>query len=169
MSLRIAVVPGDGIGVEVIREATRALGVVAETAGRRIDLTHFEWGAEHYLKTGETLPEGALAMLQDRFDAILLGAMGDPRVPDNRHAAEILLHATPEEARRELFAAFGTLEAAPGGTRLTISADDLDWVARELARLPFDFEIRRPAELRTKLAAHARRLARRANRPQRTR
>jgi len=91
VSLRIAVVPGDGIGVEVIREATKTLGVVAETAGRKITLTHFEWGAEHYLRTGETLPGGALQMLQDGFDAILLGAMGDPRVPDNRHAAEILL------------------------------------------------------------------------------
>ncbi len=91
MSLRIAVVPGDGIGVEVIREATKALQAVAEAADRKIVLTHFEWGAEHYLKTGETLPEGAVGMLQDGFDAILLGAMGDPRVADNRHAAEILL------------------------------------------------------------------------------
>jgi 3-isopropylmalate dehydrogenase len=91
MSLRIAIVPGDGIGVEVTREATRAVTAVAAAAGKNIALTEFPWGAEHYLKTGETLPEGALALLQDRFDAILLGAMGDPRVPDNRHAAEILL------------------------------------------------------------------------------
>jgi 3-isopropylmalate dehydrogenase len=91
MTLRIAVVPGDGIGVEVIREATRVLEATAKSAGRFLDLTHFEWGAEHYLKTGETLPEGALEMLQENFDAILLGAMGDPRVPDNRHAADILL------------------------------------------------------------------------------
>lgn len=91
LSLRIAVVPGDGIGVEVIREATKVLQSVADSAGRKVALTHFEWGADHYLKTGETLPEGALQMLQDRFDAILVGAMGDPRVPDNRHAADILL------------------------------------------------------------------------------
>jgi 3-isopropylmalate dehydrogenase len=89
--LRIAVVPGDGIGVEVIREACRSLEAVAETAGRGLRLTQLPWGAEHYLRTGETLPEGALAMLQEGFDAILLGAMGDPRVPDNRHAADILL------------------------------------------------------------------------------
>jgi 3-isopropylmalate dehydrogenase len=91
VSLRIAVVPGDGIGVEVTREATKALQAVADAAGKKVVLTHFEWGADHYLKTGETLPDGAVAMLQDRFDAILLGAMGDPRVPDNRHAADILL------------------------------------------------------------------------------
>jgi 3-isopropylmalate dehydrogenase len=89
--LRIAVIPGDGIGVEVTAEAVRALETASGAAGRRLRLTHFEWGADHYLKTGVTLPEGALPMLQDGFDAILLGAMGDPRVPDNRHAADILL------------------------------------------------------------------------------
>jgi 3-isopropylmalate dehydrogenase len=89
--LRIAVVPGDGIGVEVTAEAVRALEAVAAASGRRAALTQFEWGADHYLKTGITLPDGALTMLQDSFDAILLGAMGDPRVPDNRHAADILL------------------------------------------------------------------------------
>jgi len=91
VSLRIAVVAGDGIGVDVIREASHVLTSVAAASGRGLALTEFPWSAEHYLKTGETLPKGALAMLQERFDAILLGAMGDPRVPDNRHAADILL------------------------------------------------------------------------------
>jgi 3-isopropylmalate dehydrogenase len=90
-ALRLAVVPGDGIGVEVTAEAVRALEAVASASGRRLQLRQFEWGADHYLKTGVTLPEGALRMLQDEFDAILLGALGDPRVPDNRHAADILL------------------------------------------------------------------------------
>ena len=89
--LRIAVVPGDGIGVEVTAEAVRALQAVSAASGRHVRLTHFEWGADHYLKTGITLPDGALEMLQAGFDAVLLGAMGDPRVPDNRHAADILL------------------------------------------------------------------------------
>jgi 3-isopropylmalate dehydrogenase len=89
--IRVAVVPGDGIGVDVTREAVRALETVAASADRRVKLTHFEWGADHYLKTGITLPKDALTDLQENFDAILLGAMGDPRVPDNRHAAEILL------------------------------------------------------------------------------
>ena len=89
--LRIAVVPGDGIGVEVTAEAVRALEAVAAASGRRLRLQHFEWGADHYLKTGITLPADALTMLPENFDAILLGAMGDPRVPDNRHAADILL------------------------------------------------------------------------------
>ena len=89
--LRVAVVPGDGIGVEVIAEAVKALRAVADAAGRRIATTHLDWGAEKYLATGVTLPPGALEMLAQGFDAILLGAMGDPRVPDNRHAADILL------------------------------------------------------------------------------
>src|SRR6185436_9331717 len=89
--LRVAVIPGDGIGVEVIAQAVRVLEAVSEVSGRRLRTTPLPWGADHYLKTGETLPDGAVARLQDEFDAILLGAMGDPRVPDNRHAADILL------------------------------------------------------------------------------
>ncbi len=90
-ALRIAVVPGDGIGPEVIAQAEAVLDAVAATAGRAIALTGFDWGADRYLATGVTLPDGALSMLPQEFDAILLGAMGDPRVPDNRHAADILL------------------------------------------------------------------------------
>lgn len=89
--LRIAVVPGDGIGIDVTAEGVKVLTAVADASGRSLRMTPFDWGAERYLKTGVSLPEGALAMLQDNFDAILLGAMGDPRVPDNRHAADILL------------------------------------------------------------------------------
>ncbi|HLA79432.1 MAG TPA: 3-isopropylmalate dehydrogenase [Vicinamibacteria bacterium] len=90
-ALRVAVIPGDGIGVEVIREATQTMEAVASLCGRPVRLTPFEWGADHYLKTGITLPDDALTRLREGFDAILLGAMGDPRVPDNRHAADILL------------------------------------------------------------------------------
>jgi len=89
--LRIAVVPGDGIGVEVTAQAVRALEAVTSASGRGVRLTSFPWGADHYLETGVTLPADALTMLPEGFDAILLGALGDPRVPDNRHAADILL------------------------------------------------------------------------------
>jgi 3-isopropylmalate dehydrogenase len=143
--MRIAVVPGDGIGPEVTREALKvlgALGVVATgatasgsgafssneesprgrralavdeaspparvnsrsgggTLGRRrgpapgsglfAEVFLFPWGADHYLKTGETIPSGAFEMLARDFDAVLAGAFGDPRVPDGRHADEILL------------------------------------------------------------------------------
>jgi 3-isopropylmalate dehydrogenase len=89
--LRIAVIPGDGIGVEVIAEAVKALTAVADLGGKTLRMTPFDWGAERYLATGVTLPDGGLELLRDNFDAILFGAMGDPRVKDNRHAADILL------------------------------------------------------------------------------
>jgi len=88
---RIAVIPGDGIGPEVIREAVKAVRAAAAVTGARLDFTEFDWGADKYLREGVTLPPGALQMLSEDFDAILFGAVGDPRVPDNRHAAEILL------------------------------------------------------------------------------
>jgi 3-isopropylmalate dehydrogenase len=90
-TLRVAVVPGDGIGVDVIREATRVLEAVAAAVGGKLTMTRFNWSADAYLATGETLPKDALTMLPQEFDAILLGAMGDPRVKDNKHAVDILL------------------------------------------------------------------------------
>ncbi|MDQ5836702.1 MAG: isocitrate/isopropylmalate family dehydrogenase, partial [Acidobacteriota bacterium] len=88
---RIAVVPGDGIGPEVIAEAVAVLERLRETHGVRLELKQFDWGAEKFLKEGVTLPEGALEMLSREFDAVLAGAFGDPRVPSNQHAEDILL------------------------------------------------------------------------------
>lgn len=88
---RVAVIPGDGIGPEVISQAVRVLERVSETHAIGFELTHFDWGAEKFLREGIGLPEGALAMLTEEFDAILAGAFGDPRVPSNQHAEEILL------------------------------------------------------------------------------
>jgi len=89
--MKIAVVPGDGIGVDVTREAVRVLEGLARTRSLALELVPFPWSADHYLATGETLPAGALDDLSAGFDAIFMGAFGDPRVPDMRHAAEILL------------------------------------------------------------------------------
>jgi 3-isopropylmalate dehydrogenase len=88
---RIAIIPGDGIGPEVIREAVKVLKAVAGAGGRQVSTTEFDWGAERFLRDGATLPPEAPEMLQRNFDAILLGAMGDPRVPTSRHATDILL------------------------------------------------------------------------------
>jgi predicted DNA-binding transcriptional regulator YafY len=71
---------------------------------------------------------------------------------------EVLLHTDLQTARAQLFSAIGVFEPAEGGVRLTSQADDLHWYARELARLPFDFEIREPPELREALAICANRL-----------
>lgn len=88
---RIAVIPGDGIGREVIAEALKTMKAAAASGGRGLELTEFDWGADRYLRDGTTLPADAPEMLHRDFDAILLGAMGDPRVPTNQHAADILL------------------------------------------------------------------------------
>jgi 3-isopropylmalate dehydrogenase len=88
---RIAVIPGDGIGPEVVREAVRVLKHLQETKGLELKFVDFDWGAEKYLRDGVTLPEGALEMLTVDFDAILAGAFGDPRVASNKHAEDILL------------------------------------------------------------------------------
>ena len=85
MTPRVAVIPGDGIGVEVIAQATRVLDTIGG-----LDLEAFPWSADHYLATGTTIPAGGYDTLRS-FDAILIGALGDPRVPDNRHARDILL------------------------------------------------------------------------------
>jgi 3-isopropylmalate dehydrogenase len=85
------VIPGDGIGPEVTREAVRTLEVAAEVFDFKLTLKSFDWGADKYLATGISMPEGGLEMLSREFDAILAGAFGDPRVPDNKHAADILL------------------------------------------------------------------------------
>jgi len=84
---RIAIIAGDGIGKEVIPEAVKVL----TASGAELETSYFDWGAERYLADGVTVPPGGFAMLQRDFDAILVGAFGDPRVPSNLHAKEILL------------------------------------------------------------------------------
>jgi 3-isopropylmalate dehydrogenase len=88
---RIAVIPGDGIGREVTPEAVKVLRAVTTPARRPLEFVEFDWGADRYLKDGVSLPVGTVEMLRDEFDAILFGALGDPRVPSNQHAADILL------------------------------------------------------------------------------
>jgi 3-isopropylmalate dehydrogenase len=88
---RIAVIPGDGIGKEVTPEAVKVIKAVCAPTKRAIEFVEFDWGADKYLKEKISLPSGAVEMLRDEFDAILFGALGDPRVPSNQHAADILL------------------------------------------------------------------------------
>ncbi len=76
---KIAVIPGDGTGPEVIREGVKVLNAAAARFGFTLDFTHYDFGGERYLRTGETLPEGAVAELR-KFDAIYLGAIGHPGV-----------------------------------------------------------------------------------------
>jgi 3-isopropylmalate dehydrogenase len=88
--MRIAVIPGDGIGQEVTAEAVRVIEAVGQEFGRAFELEHLPWSADYYLQTGITIPPNGYDTLRS-FDAIFIGALGDPRVPDNRHARDILL------------------------------------------------------------------------------
>src|SRR5947207_2566561 len=89
--MRIAVIPGDGSGVDVTAEAVKVVRAVADVFGRPLDLETLPYGADYYLQTGISLPPNGYAMLRDDFDAIYIGALGDPRIPDLRHARDILL------------------------------------------------------------------------------
>ncbi len=80
---RIASIPGDGIGPEVINAGLEVLGVLQERAGDfRIDVEHFDWGADRYRRTGTMMPEDGLDQIRN-FDAIYFGSAGDPDVPDH--------------------------------------------------------------------------------------
>lgn len=82
---RLAVLPGDGIGPEVITESVQTLTTLADMQGHfRFDMQHFDWGTQRYLHEGAMMPADGLALLErEHFDAILLGPVGDPRVPDH--------------------------------------------------------------------------------------
>jgi 3-isopropylmalate dehydrogenase len=90
MPFRIAVIPGDGIGPEVIAQGLRVLEAVTKSTGTRLDPIPYDLGAERYLRTGEILPDAVFAELQVA-DAIYLGAVGDPRVKNPQYAAGLLL------------------------------------------------------------------------------
>jgi len=84
---RIALIPGDGIGQEVIPEAVRVLNELRSD----LDFVDMDLGADRYLRDGTTMPDETMADIRDNYDAVLLGALGDPRVPSNVHARDILL------------------------------------------------------------------------------
>src|SRR2546427_9719368 len=90
MPFRIAVIPGDGIGPEVIAQGLRVLDAVTAATGTRLDRVMYDLGAERYLRTGEILPDAVFNELQTA-DAIYLGAIGDPRVQNPQYAAGLLL------------------------------------------------------------------------------
>ena len=90
-SYKIAVIAGDGIGPEVIAEGVKVLKAVAELDGSfQFEFTHFPWGCEYYLKTGKMMPDDGMEQLA-AFDAIFLGAVGMPGVPDHVSLWDLLL------------------------------------------------------------------------------
>jgi 3-isopropylmalate dehydrogenase len=87
---KIAVIPGDGTGPEVVREGVKVLEAAAAKFKIKFDFTHFPFGGEHYMKTGETVPDSAIAELR-KFSAIFLGAIGHPEVKPGILETQVLL------------------------------------------------------------------------------
>ncbi len=87
---KIAVIPGDGIGLEVTREAVKVLEFIASSRALDLELVQFDFGAEKYLRSGISLPKEQLEDFRENYAAIFLGALGDPRIPDMAHARDIL-------------------------------------------------------------------------------
>ncbi len=88
---RVALIPGDGIGREVVGAARQVLERVAEVDGLDMELVEWDLGADRYLRDGITITDDEFRRLSQDHDAALLGALGDPRVPGNEHARDILL------------------------------------------------------------------------------
>jgi 3-isopropylmalate dehydrogenase len=91
MAKKIAVIPGDGIGPEVIAEGMRILEKVNESRKLGLEFVHFGWNADEFLRTGVSIPPGGMDDIRNNYAAVYLGAFGDPRIPDMKHAADILL------------------------------------------------------------------------------
>lgn len=90
-NFKIAVIPGDGIGKEVIAEGVKVLQAISELDDTiNFSFDYFEWGCEYYLKTGKMMDEDGLEKLKN-YDAIYLGAVGYPTVPDHLSLRELLL------------------------------------------------------------------------------
>jgi 3-isopropylmalate dehydrogenase len=87
----VAVIAGDGIGPEVIDAAVPIIDRAAAKHGFALAWERLPYSADHYLRTKETLPDAAFRHLRDDMEAVFLGALGDPRVPGNEHARDILL------------------------------------------------------------------------------
>jgi tartrate dehydrogenase/decarboxylase/D-malate dehydrogenase len=132
-TLQIAVIPGDGIGREVIPEGLRVLEAAGARFGIDLTLRHFDWSCETYARTGRMMPEDGLEQLR-RFDAIYLGAVGFPGVPDHvslwglllplRHEFEQYVNLRP----CRLFPGVQSPLAgvAPGGIDITIVRENTE-------------------------------------------
>ncbi len=128
VTIRVAVIGGDGIGPEVTEQACRVLGAAQSRGLVSLQMTEFPHGADHYLATGETLSQRTFETLRDDFDAILFGAVGDPRVPAGEHARDLLLGL---RVRLDLF-----INRRP----LKLRAPDLSPL-KSAGKAPIDFEI----------------------------
>ncbi|RCV47964.1 tartrate dehydrogenase [Marinitenerispora sediminis] len=126
----IAVIPGDGIGTEVMPEALRVLEAVGARHGIRFGLRHFDWSCETYKRTGRMMPEDGIDQLRDH-DAILLGAVGAPGVPDHVSLWGLLI---PIRREFDQYVNLRPVRLLPGITPplRDVGPGDIDfWVVRE--------------------------------------
>src|SRR5260221_4817635 len=123
-SYRIASIPGDGIGKEVIAAGLEVLNVLAEKESFRLAFENFDWSSERYLKTGAYIPEGGLEKLKT-FDAIFFGAVGSPDVPDHVSLWGLRL---PICQGFDQYANVRPSRVLPGITSKLKGGNEIDWV-----------------------------------------
>jgi tartrate dehydrogenase/decarboxylase/D-malate dehydrogenase len=123
-SYRIASIPGDGIGVEVIAEGERVLAALAAHEGFALEFTHFDWSSARYRRTGRYFPEGGLEELR-RHDAIFFGAVGSPDVPDHVSLWELRLAICQGF---DLYANVRPARLLPGIRSPLVRGAEIDWV-----------------------------------------
>jgi tartrate dehydrogenase/decarboxylase/D-malate dehydrogenase len=122
---RIAAIPGDGIGIEVIAAGLKALEVLADRdKSFRLEVEHFPWSSEYYLKNGYYIPEGGLEKLKT-FDAIFFGAVGAPNVPDHVSLWGLRL---PICQGFDQYANVRPARVLPGITSPLRDGEQIDWV-----------------------------------------
>jgi tartrate dehydrogenase/decarboxylase/D-malate dehydrogenase len=125
-SYRIAVIAGDGIGKEVIPAGISVLNTAGELGGFHLEITDLPWGCDYYLETGRMMdPDGVSRLL--KFDAVYLGAIGDPRVADHVSARELIL---PLRQRLGQYVNLRPMRLLPGITSPLASrgAADIDMI-----------------------------------------
>ncbi|MHC9035004.1 tartrate dehydrogenase [Cobetia marina] len=124
-SHRIAVIPGDGIGLEVIEAGKRVLEELAEdNTDVTFDFVDFDWSSERYLKTGQYIPDGGIEELKT-FDAIYFGAVGSEKVPDHISLWDLRLKICQGF---DQYANVRPARVFPGITSRLQQAEDIDWV-----------------------------------------
>jgi tartrate dehydrogenase/decarboxylase/D-malate dehydrogenase len=127
---RIATIPGDGIGKEVVPEGIRVLDAIARKHGLRFEWQHFDWSCERYAETGKMMPDDGLAQIKDH-DAIFFGAVGFPNVPDHVSLWGLLI---PMRRGFQQYVNLRPVRLMPGITSPLAgrSTGDIDfWIVRE--------------------------------------
>ncbi|MCM3709202.1 tartrate dehydrogenase [Sporosarcina luteola] len=121
----IAVIAGDGIGIEVMEEALNVLNVLEEQEKDfALTVEKFPWSSDYYVEHGRMMPENGLETLQ-KFDAILFGAIGDPRVPDDVTVWELIM---PIRKKFQQYVNFRPVKSLPGIKSPLANGEDIDFV-----------------------------------------